>query len=279
MTATFVTACIQIQGSPDVEANLGRIEPMIREARERGADFIALPENSNFIIPNRAQLFAAARPENEDPAVAFFARMARETGAWILAGSIAIATGDDRLANRSFLFSPEGGIVARYDKIHMFDAQLSEQETYRESANYRSGGQAVVAAMPWCKIGLSICYDVRFPYLHRALAKAGAEIIAIPAAFAATTGRLHWHVLTRARAIENGCYVLAPAHCGSPDGGKRQTYGHSLIIAPDGQIIAEAGDEPAIIMAEIDLDKVAEARRRLPCLEHDRSLGEPCISL
>ena len=270
----LVAACIQTQGSPDVAANLARVEPMIRTAREGGADFIALPENVNIIGAERQQLFAAARPETEDQTVAFMARMAEETGAWILAGSIAVSSDHDKLANRSFLFSPKGEIAARYDKIHMFDADLSETESYRESANYRCGHSAVIAKTPWCKIGLSICYDVRFPHLYRTLAKAGASIITIPAAFAATTGKLHWHVLTRARAIENGCFVLAPAQCGSP-GGNRRTYGHSLIIAPSGEILAEGGEEPCIIMAELDLAKVAEARGKLPCLSHDRKFEEP----
>lgn len=270
----LVAACIQTNGSPDVAANLARAEPMIRAARERGASFIALPENVNIIGADRQRLFATARPENEDQAVAFMARMARETGAWILAGSIAVATDHDKLANRSFLFTPTGEIAARYDKIHMFDATLSETERYHESANYQCGNAAVVADMPWCKIGLSICYDVRFPHLFRTLAKAGASLITIPAAFAATTGKLHWHVLTRARAIETGCFVLAPAQCGSP-GGNRQTYGHSLIIAPSGEILAEAGDEPDIIIAELDIAKVAEARGKLPCLSHDREIKAP----
>jgi predicted amidohydrolase len=274
MSQKLVAACIQTNGSPDVAANLARIEPMIRAARERGADFIALPENVNIIGAERQQLFDTARHENEDQTVAFMTSMAKETGAWILAGSIAVATGHEKLANRSYLFSPHGEIVARYNKIHMFDAILSETESYCESANYRCGNSAVVASTPWCKIGLSICYDVRFPHLFRTLAKAGAEIITIPAAFAATTGKLHWHVLTRARAIENGCFVLAPAQCGSP-GGKRQTYGHSLIIAPSGEILAEAGDEPGVIMAELDLGKVAEARRKIPCLSHDRVFEGP----
>ncbi len=270
----LVAACIQTNSTPDVAANLTRMEPMIRSARERGAEFIALPENVNLMIANREKLFATARTEIEDQTILFMKRMAKETGAWILAGSIAIATDHDRLANRSYLFSPQGEIVARYDKIHMFDAKLSENEVYRESTNYRSGSSAVVTETPWGKIGLSICYDVRFPHLYRALAKAGARMIAIPAAFAATTGKLHWHVLTRARAIETGCFVLAPAQCGSHDGGRR-TYGHSLIIAPDGSILAEAGDETGIIMAELDLAQVAEARRKLPCLEHDREFGAP----
>ncbi len=274
MGTKILAACLQINGSSDIATNLARIEPMIRQARERGAELIALPENSNIIGAERDKLFTVTRPENEDQAVAFYKRMARETGAWILAGSIAVATEHERLANRSFLFSPTGEIAARYDKIHMFDAELSATETYRESDNYRSGAKAVVADIQKTKIGLTICYDLRFPHLYRALAKAGASIIAAPAAFAATTGKLHWHVLTRARAIETGCFVIAPAQCGTHDGG-RQTYGHSLIIAPNGEILAEAGNTPEIIMAELDLDKVSAARRMLPCLQHDRDFETP----
>lgn len=274
MTTKLVAACIQTNAAPDVAVNLERIEPLIRSARERGADLIALPENVNLMIADRTRLFATARPEQDDATVAFMSRMAKETGAWILAGSIAVATGHDRLANRSYLFTPQGVIAARYNKIHMFDAALSERETYRESDHYRGGSSAVVADTPWGKLGLTICYDLRFPHLYRALAKASAGIIAIPAAFTATTGTLHWHVLTRARAIETGCFVLAPAQCGAHDGGRR-TYGHSLIIAPNGEILAEAGDTPGIIMAELDLAKVAEARRMLPCLEHDREFEGP----
>ena len=270
----LTAACIQTNAAPDIAVNLERVEPMIRHARERGAELIALPENVSLMIKGRDRLFASAAPEETHPAVAFFAAMAQSTGAWILAGSIAIGTGRDRLANRSFLFNPAGEIAARYDKIHMFDAVLSENEAYHESKYYSGGASAVVADTPWCKIGMTICYDVRFPHLHRTLAKAGASLIAIPAAFAATTGRLHWHVLTRARAIETGSFVIAPAQCGTHDGG-RQTYGHSLIIAPDGSIIAEAGTDPAVIMAELDLDQVTEARRMLPCLQHDRAFDCP----
>lgn len=274
MSQKLIAACIQTNAAPDITTNLQRIEPMIRAARKNGAELIALPENTALMITGRERVFANAAPEQNHPAVAFFTRMASESGAWILAGSIGVATDHDRLANRSFLFDPTGAIAARYDKIHMFDAVLSEQEFYRESENYRHGTSAVVAPVPWGKIGLSICYDVRFPHLYRVLAKAGASIITIPAAFAETTGKMHWHVLTRARAIETGCFVLAPAQCGTHDGGRR-TYGHSLIIAPNGEILAEAGNEPGIIMAELDLARVAEARRMLPCLQHDRQFDEP----
>ena len=274
MTNRVTVACIQTNAAPEVETNLLRIEPMIKEARKRGAQLIALPENVNLLTCGREKLFARVKNEAEDPTIKFIAQMARETDAWILAGSIAVNVGHERLANRSYLFNTDGKIVAYYDKIHMFDATLSASESYRESTNYRGGDRAVVADTPWGKIGLTICYDLRFPHLHRALAKAGASIIAVPAAFAMSTGKLHWHVLLRARAIETGCYIIAPAQCGEHDG-KRWTYGHSLIIAPSGEIIAEAGDEPTIIMAELDLDKVLETRQMLPSLQHDCEFVRP----
>ena len=267
-------ACIQTNATSDMPTNFARIEPMIIEARQRGAEFIALPENVSLIVKGREKIFAAALPEAQHPATAFFAQMARTTKAWILAGSVAVATGEDRLANRSLLFDPAGNVAARYDKIHMFDAFLSDKETYRESENFASGNKAVLAATPFGKIGMTVCYDVRFPHLYRSLAKGGADIITIPAAFTATTGALHWHVLNRARAIETGCFVLSPAQCGTHDAG-RQTDGHSLIIAPDGKILAEAGDEPGIILTELDLAKVTVARSMLPSLQHDREFVEP----
>lgn len=274
MIQKLKVACIQMTAGPDVTQNLEAVEPFIRQARLGGADLITLPENTGCMVAGREKLFANARSESEHPAVQFFARLAEETGAWILVGSLAIATGQDRLANRSYLFNGKGAVVARYDKIHMFDAVLSEQEKYQESANYRGGDRAVVAESPWGKIGLTICYDLRFPHLHRALAKAGANIIMVPAAFAETTGKLHWHVLLRARAIETGCYVVAPAQCGTHDGGRR-TYGHSLIVDPTGTILVEAGIEPGFILAELDLTRVEEARRKLPSLWHDCEFEQP----
>jgi len=268
MTSRLIAACVQTNTTPDLAANLERIRPMIREARERGAELITLPENVSLIGAQRENLFAQSPREDDHPAIAFFRAEARKTGAWILAGSIPIATDEERLANRSLMFNPKGEIVARYDKIHMFDAKLSDTEVFRESTNYRPGNCAVTAETPWGKIGMTICYDVRFPQLHRALAKAGASIITIPAAFVATTGRLHWHILVRARAIETGCFIIAPGQCGMHNA-QRLSYGHSLIVAPSGQILAEAGEQPCVITAEIDLDEVAEARRKLPNLQHD----------
>jgi predicted amidohydrolase len=278
MPSRLIAACIQTNTTPDLAANLERIRPMIREARERGAELITLPENVSLIGAARENLFAQSPQEQDHPAVAFFRAEAKKTGAWILAGSIPVslegATEGDRLANRSLMFNPKGEIVARYDKIHMFDAALSDTEVYRESKNYRPGTCAVTAESPWGKIGMTICYDVRFPQLHRALAKAGAAIITIPAAFVATTGRLHWHILVRARAIETGCFIIAPGQCGMHNAG-RLSYGHSLIVAPSGQILAEAGEQPAIITAELDLAEVAEARLKLPNLQHDCDFAFP----
>ncbi|MDX2028880.1 MAG: carbon-nitrogen hydrolase family protein [Alphaproteobacteria bacterium] len=268
MKSRIVIAALQTNAGPEIEPNLEKLAPMIRTARERGAEFITLPENVSLMVMGKEKLYSRVRPESEHPAVTFFANMAKETGAWILAGSIAVTTDHDRLANRSYLFNPNGKIAAHYDKIHMFDADLDVNETYRESAHYRGGNCAVLSSTPWGKIGLTICYDVRFPHLYRTLAKAGAQIITVPAAFAATTGRMHWHVLLRARAIETGCFIVAPGQCGQHDGG-RLTYGHSLIVAPSGEIIAEAGEEPDIIVTELDLSQVAVARRRLPSLQHD----------
>ena len=277
MNAKLTVACIQTNSAPEVEINLDRIAPMIRSARERGAELITLPENVSLMIVGRERLYGRARPETDNLAVQFFGQIARETGAWILAGSIPIPCNHERLANRSYLFNPAGEIAARYDKIHMFDADLGANQIFRESANYRSGNAAVLVPTPWGKLGMTICYDVRFPHLYRALAKAGATIITVPAAFVATTGKLHWHVLLRARAIETGCYIIAPAQCGSHDGG-RETYGHSLIIAPSGEILAEGGDEPDVIMAEIDLANVTATRLMLPCLQHDCEFERPVIA-
>jgi predicted amidohydrolase len=273
----LIAACVQTNSTPDFAANIERIRPMIREARDRGADLITLPENVSLIGAIRESMIAQSPCESEHPAVAFFRTEARKTGAWILAGSIPVAfdeDGEERRANRSLMFNPKGEIVARYDKIHMFDAKLSDTEVYSESRNYRPGTCAVTADTPWGKIGMTICYDVRFPQLHRALAKAGASIITVPAAFVATTGRLHWHILIRARAIETGCFIIAPGQCGMHNA-QRLSYGHSLIVAPSGQILAEAGEQPGVITAEIDLDEVTEARRKLPNLQHDCDFAFP----
>jgi len=275
MNGKLIAACIQANAGPDIAENLSAVEPLILEAGKSGARLIALPENVSMMVKGRDKIAAQAKNEGDHPAIPFFAAMAQKTGAWIVGGSLAIAAGDGKFFNRCYLFNPEGNIAARYDKIHMFDADVGTDEKYRESETFRRGERAVVADADFGKLGLTICYDLRFPHLYRALAKAGAAIITAPAAFTATTGALHWHVLLRARAIETGAYILAPAQCGTHDGGRR-TYGHSLIIDPLGTIVAEAGVEPGTITAELDLSKVDEARRMLPSLKHDCEFERPC---
>jgi len=268
-------ACIQTNSRPDIAENLALIEPMIREARDNGAQFIALPENVCMMTRGRENIFANARPENEHPGIPFFQRVAKETAVWILGGTLAIVVAPGKLANRCYLYSPDGKIAAHYDKIHLFDVDISAEEKYRESENFQRGERAVIADVPWGKLGLTICYDIRFPHLYRALAKAGANMITVPAAFTVPTGQMHWHVLLRGRAIETGAFVLAPAQCGMHEGG-RHTYGHSLIIDPLGKILAEGdGEKPGIIMADLDLAKTGEARRMLPSLKHDRAFEGP----
>jgi predicted amidohydrolase len=275
MTDRIIAACLQVNSGPVIAENFARIEPMIEKAQKRGASFIALPECTDVMVADKAKLREMARGPEDHPAIQFFSMAAKKYNAWILAGSVAVRVADGKLANRSYLFAANGTITAHYDKIHMFNADLSSNECYRESERFTAGDKAVIATSPWGKIGMTICYDVRFPHLYRTLAKAGAGIITVPAAFAMTTGRLHWHTLLRARAIETGSFVIAPGQCGTHDGG-RQTYGHSLIIAPSGRIITEAnGNKPEVIIAEIDMAEIAETRRMLPCLQHDREFVLP----
>jgi len=270
----FTAACVQVSAGPEIGPNLEAAGVLVRRAREAGADFIALPENVSLIVQGRDKTLARVRPESDHPALPFFRDLAKETGAWLLVGSLGIALDDGRVANRSFVIDASGEIRARYDKIHMFDVDLPGGETYRESATFRPGERAVVAETPWGGLGLTICYDVRFAYLFRALAQSGAGLITVPAAFTVPTGRAHWHILLRARAIETGCFVIAPAQCGTHDEG-RQTYGHSLIISPWGEILAEAGEEPGVITARIDMARVAECRSMVPALRHDRAFTGP----
>jgi predicted amidohydrolase len=260
----------QREFAPNIEA----ASTLVREARAKGAELIATPEIAGMFEPNRAAHLEKARHEADHPFLAAFRALAEETGAWLLIGSIAVRLDASSLTNRSFLLSPEGEIAARYDKIHMFDVDLPSGESYRESALYRPGEAAVLAELPWGRLGMTVCYDLRFPYLYRALAQAGAQILTIPAAFTVPTGRAHWHVLMRARAIETGCFVLAPAQWGEHAEG-RKTYGHSLIVAPWGEVLADAGEGIGIVTAELDLDEVAEARRMVPALRHDRRFAPP----
>lgn len=268
------TACIQLNAGPVIEDNLQAAQALIREAAAQGAQFIATPENTCHMRSPQSEKLKTAKPEDTHPGIPFFSELARELGVWLLAGSISIRLDDNRIANRSFLFSDSGQIAARYDKIHLFDVDLPTGESHRESALVRPGEKAVVAPLPWGKLGLSICYDLRFAYLYRDLAKAGASIISVPAAFTVPTGQAHWHTLLRARAIETGAFVIAPAQCGEHEGGRR-TYGHSLIISPWGEILAEGGEEPGIVMADLDLELVAKARAAIPALKHDREYDQP----
>lgn len=273
---TFRLACVQVNAGDDVAANLARACDFARQAREAGAQFIAFPENVGFMAPDGLGIRQAAKPEADHPGLAAFRALAREIEAWLLVGSLAIATDDaeGRVANRSFLVDESGEIKATYDKIHMFDVSLAGGEDYRESATYRPGGEAVVAESPFGKLGMTICYDLRFPYLYRSLAKGGAEMIAVPSAFTQATGRAHWHTLLRARAIETGAFVFAPAQCGTHPRG-RKTFGHSLIVDPWGTILAEAGEQPGVITADIDLAASARARAQVPSLTHDRDVAGP----
>jgi predicted amidohydrolase len=253
----------------DVAANIAAAEKLIREAKLAGAAFVATPEMTSLFEAESDALFAKVRIEDDDTALKAFRHLAEELSLWLLVGSLPIKVGERQCANRQFLINPKGQVAAWYDKVHMFDVDLPGGETYRESRNYRRGERAVVADMPWGKLGLSVCYDLRFPQLYRALAKAGASFLVIPAAFTHTTGQAHWHVLQRARAIETGCFVIAPAQGGKHENGRR-TFGHSLIVDPWGQILAEGGEDPGIVVADIDPAKVTEARARVPALTHDR---------
>ncbi len=273
MAPSFKVACVQTNTGADVAANIDHARALIHRARDGGAELIALPETVNIMAPDRATLTANCRFEDEDPALEAFRDMARETGAWILVGSVLVrVAGSEKMANRSLLLDAEGTVRARYDKIHMFDVNLGGAETHRESNHYNAGDTAVLADTPWGGLGMTICYDLRFAYLYRALAQAGAAMLAAPAAFTRISGRAHWHVLQRARAIETGCYVIAPAQCGDHPG-KRRTYGHSLIVDPWGGVLADGGEEPGVVLADIDLSKVDEARDKIPALTHDRDVG------
>jgi deaminated glutathione amidase len=270
----FLAACVQLRSSDDVDGNIRTASALIREARKAGADFIATPENTTLMAPDGGAKLELSRTEDKDPALPVFSALAEELGVWLLIGSLAIKVSETKTANRSFLINPRGTIAARYDKIHMFDVDLPSGEQYRESNTVAGGSVAVAADLPWGRIGLSICYDLRFPHLYRSLAKAGAFALTVPSAFTETTGKAHWHVLLRARAIENGAFVIAPAQGGMHANGRR-TYGHSLIVSPWGEILAEAETEPGIIIAEIDPAASADARIRIPSLRHDRAYTGP----
>lgn len=274
MSGKFTVACVQTNSTRDVAENLSAIVPMIGEARRRGATLVCLPEVVGMIEPRRRLLLEKVETEETNRGLAGFRETAKRLSLWLLVGSLSVKVGPDRVANRSYLIDQDGAVRASYDKIHMFDVNLEGGESYRESATFRAGETAMLADTPWGPLGMTVCYDLRFPQLYRALAQAGAMYLTIPAAFTRPTGRAHWQVLVRARAIETGCFVFAAAQCGEHAEGRR-TYGHSLIVAPWGEILAEAGEEVGVITAEIDPAKVDEARRMVPSLQHDRPFSPP----
>jgi len=271
---TFRAACVQLRSSDDVAENIRETVTLVREAAARGASFVATPENTTLMAADGGAKLARSFDEAGDPALPVFAALARELKIWLLIGSLAIKVSDNKTANRSFLLAPDGSIRARYSKIHLFDVELASGEVYRESNTVAGGGEAVIADTDWGRIGLTVCYDVRFPQLYRKLAQEGAFLFTVPSAFTVPTGVAHWHVLLRARAIENGAFVLAPAQGGLHANG-RKTYGHSLIVSPWGEVLAEAGGDPGVIVADIDPELSKQAREKVPNLQHDRAFSGP----
>jgi len=273
MSGGLDIALIQTRTPATAEAALAHVEPLIREAAAGGARFILTPEGTNLLEQRRDRRDGVVTDEDADLAVLGLRRLAAELGVWLLIGSAIVRSGregDDRAANRSLLIDASGGIVARYDKLHVFDVDLPNGEKYRESATVRPGDGAAVADTPWGRLGLSVCYDVRFPHLYRQLAKAGAGMIAAPSAFTVPTGEAHWEILLRARAIETGAFVLAPAQGGLHEDGRR-TWGRSTVVGPWGEILARADhDNPCILTAKLDMEAVVKARAAVPALTHDR---------
>jgi len=265
----FTAALVQMRSGLKPDDNLASAVKLIEQAKKDGADYVQTPEMTNILALKREDLLGTIVDEDDDKSLAAFRELARKLGIYLHVGSLAIKVSPDKAANRSFLIGRNGEIVARYDKIHMFDVDLANGESYRESRNYRPGEIAVVATLPWGRLGLSVCYDLRFPTLYRALAEADSSFLAIPSAFTRQTGEAHWHVLMRARAIENGCFVLAAAQGGRHENG-RETFGHSMIVDPWGRILAEGGSEPGVMTARIEPAEVAAARARIPSLQHGR---------
>ena len=278
MGRTLDIALIQTRTPATADAALAHVEPLIREAAAGGARFILTPEGTNLLEQRRDRRGDVIRAEADDPCVQGLRALAAELKVWLLVGSVIVKSGhagDERAANRSLLVDDDGTIVARYDKLHVFDVDLPNGEVYRESANIRPGDAATVADTPWGRLGLTVCYDVRFPHLFRRLAKAGADMIAVPAAFTVPTGEAHWETLLRARAIETGAFILAPAQGGTHEDG-RKTWGRSIVVGPWGEVIAKLDhDQPDVLFAELDLDAVARARAAVPALTHDRTFAAP----
>jgi len=277
MSTPFVAAMVQTRTRISPEDNVREIGALIREAKAKGADYVQTPEMTNMLAANREALFKTITDEASDPSLKSFRALARELRIYLHLGSLAVKATPERAANRAFLIDPNGEIIARYDKIHMFDVNLANGESYRESNNYQPGDTASLADLPWGRIGLTICYDMRFPSLYRALAESGASFLTMPSAFTKPTGEAHWHVLLRSRAIENGAFVFAAAQGGVHES-KRVTYGHSLIVDPWGEILAEGGTDPGVIVATIDPARVTDARGKIPSLQHGRRFSVPDAS-
>lgn len=268
-------AILQMCSSDDPGENTETVLAAMAKAKAAGADILLTPEVTNCVSQSRSHQAAVLHPQDTDPTLAAVRQAAQEAGLWVLLGSLGLRSGDPdgRFANRSILISDRGDIAAWYDKIHMFDVNVTETETFRESDGYRPGDRAVVADTPWARFGLSICYDMRFAYLFRDLAKAGAQVLTVPAAFSPVTGKAHWETLLRARAIETGCFVIAPAQTGDhkvSTGKPRQTHGHSLVVAPWGEVLLDAGTEPGLHIIDVDVKEVDKARGRVPSIRHDR---------
>jgi predicted amidohydrolase len=266
---TFKAACVQNSATPDVTRDIGVLTRLVRDGAAQGARFVALPEYCAGLDSRDGLLYPVAPEEKDHPVLPAMADLASALGIWLLIGSIGVKAADGRIINRSYMMKPDGTVAARYDKIHLFDVDLGPGKVYRESATIAPGSTAVISPCAEGSIGLSICYDLRFPHLYRAYAKAGAEMLATPAAFTKMTGEAHWHVLQRARAIENGAYVIAPCQYGTLSGGS-QCFGHSLIVDPWGRVLADGGEAEGVIVADIDLDLVRQTRGRIPSLRHDR---------
>ena len=262
-------ACIQTNSKSDPNINIREVSSLIRAARSNGAELITTPEVVGMLEPNREKALNKAQPENYHGVLREFRALSRDLAIWLLIGSISIKLSNGKLANRSFLINPDGQIIARYTKIHMFDVEVNDGSIYRESATYQPGTSACLARTPWGLVGLTICYDIRFPALYRDLAKAGAKIIFIPSAFTEVTGEAHWHILQRARAIENGCFIVSAAQTGMHEQ-NRKTFGHSIIVDPWGNILADADKDVGFITADLDLNLVDEVRKKIPSLTHDR---------
>jgi len=276
MSHSFKLACLQMNSGSDLAANLSTLEQMVATAAAEGAHLVMAPEYALLMDGSGRVMRDGALPADGGDPLVRLQILAARLKVWLLPGSLTLQAGEGRMVNRSYLIDDGGSIVASYDKIHMFDVTLPDGKVIRESSAYQAGERAVIAQTPWGALGMSICYDLRFPQLYRQLAKAGAQFLSIPSSFQRQTGRAHWHTLLRARAIENAAYVFAPAMCGEHGGG-RQTYGHALIVDPWGEVLADGGEEPGIVYADIDASRVARIRSMMPCLEHDRTFSAPEI--